>query len=49
MSWLVKEGADRYAHRAGNLHDARDTRVDVGVLDPGHRLVMEAGSVTDRL
>jgi hypothetical protein len=47
VSWFVKEGADRNAHRAGNPHEARGARVDVGMLDPGHGLVMEAGPVTD--
>jgi hypothetical protein len=49
VSWLVKEGADRHAHRAGNFHEARGAWVDIGMLDPGHGLVMEAGPVADGL
>jgi hypothetical protein len=49
ISWLVEERADWDAHRAGEAHDARGARVDVGMLDAGHGLIVQPRPVADRL
>jgi hypothetical protein len=47
VSWFVKEGANRDAHRAGNPHEARGARVDVGAFHTGDRFIVQVGASRD--
>jgi hypothetical protein len=47
MSWVVEQRADGDAHRAGDAHEARGLRIDVGMLDAGDRLIVQSRPVAN--